>query len=137
MLGTITMFVIARTLDVLHSPDRADLPVLFSLGLLQKMGFVTLVTLITLVTVGLQFLPAGQSAILAYTLPIWVVPALSVSLSSAAVLAVGPISSLFILNENPGLADIIKFCLSGMGILIVGFADQQAARIARTTLGLL
>jgi drug/metabolite transporter (DMT)-like permease len=134
MLGTITMFVIARTLDVLHSPDRADLPVLFSLGPLQKMGFVTLVTL---VTVSLQFLPAGQSAILAYALPIWVVPALSVSLSSAAVLAVGLISSLFILNENPGLADIVKFCLSGMGILVVGFADQQAARIARATLGLL
>jgi len=261
LLGTITMFVIARAMGVLRLPDRADLPVVFSVGLLQNMGFITLVTM------GLQFLPAGRAAILAYTSPIWVVPAaalflgerftlprvlgtglglaglmaifnplsvnwdapgammggglivlatmvwtaglvhvrrhqwrgdvmslipwqllvslvflvpvslmlesptdirwepdllvnilfsgaiasglcvaaqvgamlslpaVSMSLSSAAVPAVGLISSLFILNEHPGVADIIGFCLIGMGILVVGFADRRTARIARAKLG--
>lgn len=69
ILGTITMFVIARCLGILRVPHRADIPVVFSVGLLQNMGF------ITLVTIGMQFMPAGRAAILAYTSPIWVVPA--------------------------------------------------------------
>lgn len=68
-LGTLTMFVIARAMGVLRLPHRADAPVVFSVGLLQNLSF------ITLVTVGMQYLPAGRAAILAYTSPIWVVPA--------------------------------------------------------------
>jgi drug/metabolite transporter (DMT)-like permease len=255
ILGTITMFVIARLLGILRVPHKADIPVVFSVGLLQNMGF------ITLVTVGMQFMPAGRAAILAYTSPIWVVPAaalflgerftlpravgtglglaglmaifnpltidwyapgallggglivlatmiwtaglvhvrrhpwrgdvlslipwqllasvvflvpvslafedpsairwqpdflinilfsgaiasglcvaaqvgairslpaVSMSLSSAAVPAVGLISSIFILNEYPGPPDIVGFCLIGMGILVVGMADRRAARL--------
>ena len=63
------MFVIARFMGILRVPHRADIPVVFSVGLLQNMGF------ITLVTIGMQFMPAGRAAILAYTSPIWVVPA--------------------------------------------------------------
>ena len=69
ILGTVTMFVIARFMGILRVPHRADIPVVFSVGLLQNMGF------ITLVTIGMQFMPAGRAAILAYTSPIWVVPA--------------------------------------------------------------
>tara|TARA_R110000751_G_scaffold172963_2_gene279416 strand:- start:1469 stop:2419 length:951 start_codon:yes stop_codon:yes gene_type:complete len=68
-LGAITMFIIAACMGILRLPHRADWPVLFSVGILQNMAFISLVTL------GLQFLPAGRAAILAYTTPIWVVPA--------------------------------------------------------------
>ncbi|WP_263398694.1 DMT family transporter [Pseudomonas profundi] len=69
LLGTLTMFIIAAAMGNLRLPDRRDWPVLFSVGVLQNMSFIALVTL------GLQFLPAGRAAILAYTTPIWVVPA--------------------------------------------------------------
>lgn len=68
-LGTLAMFIIAAVLGVLRLPRRGDLPVLLSVGVLQNMAFITLVTL------GVQYLPAGRAAILAYTTPIWVVPA--------------------------------------------------------------
>lgn len=74
ILGTITMFVIARFLGILRIPHRTDIPVVISVGLLQNMGF------ITLVTIGMQFMPAGRAAILAYTSPIWVVPAAAIFL---------------------------------------------------------
>lgn len=257
ILGTMTMFVIAWAMGILRFPHRNDVPVVFSVGLLQNMGF------ITLVTVGMQFMPAGRAAILAYTSPIWVVPAaalflgerftlpralgtglglaglmaifnplsinwgepgtllggglivlatmiwtaglvhvrrhqwrgdvlslipwqllasvvflvpvslifenpatirwepdflvniffsgaiasglcvaaqvgairslpaVSMSLSSAAVPAVGLLSSIVILSEYPGPSDIVGFCLIGMGILVVGLADRRAARLAR------
>ena len=68
-LGTLAMFIIAGLLGVLRLPRRGDLPILLSVGVLQNMAFITLVTL------GVQYLPAGRAAILAYTTPIWVVPA--------------------------------------------------------------
>jgi len=68
-IGTITMFLIAGAMGILRVPHRADMPVVFSVGILQNMGFITLVTM------GMQFMPAGRAAILAYTSPIWVVPA--------------------------------------------------------------
>tara|TARA_Y100001968_G_scaffold147064_1_gene134545 strand:- start:550 stop:1518 length:969 start_codon:yes stop_codon:yes gene_type:complete len=68
-LGTLAMFIIAAVLGVLRLPRRGDLPILLSVGVLQNMAFITLVTL------GVQYLPAGRAAILAYTTPIWVVPA--------------------------------------------------------------
>lgn len=256
VLGTLTMFIIARCLGILRIPHREDIPVVFSVGLLQNMGF------ITLVTIGMQYMPAGRAAILAYTSPIWVVPAaalflgerftwpralgtglglaglmaifnpltidwqapgtltggglivlatlvwtaglihvrrhpwrgdvlslipwqllssvfllvplsllmedvgsirwepaflvniffsgalasgvcvaaqvgairslpaVTMSLSSAAVPAVGLISSALILGEQPGRTDILGFCLIGMGILVVGLADRRAANRA-------
>lgn len=68
-LGMSTMFIIALLMGNLRFPHRQDWPVVFSVGILQNMGF------ITLVTVGLQYLPAGRAVILAYITPIWVVPA--------------------------------------------------------------
>lgn len=50
-------------------PVRADLPVIFSVGWLHMVGFSVLVS------VGLQYLPAGRSIVLAYTTPLWVLPA--------------------------------------------------------------
>ncbi|QIB51327.1 DMT family transporter [Pseudomonas sp. OIL-1] len=81
MLGTLTMFAIAMALGVLKRPARADWPVLFSVGILQNMAFISLVTL------GLEFMPAGRAAILAYTTPIWVVPAAALFLGERFTLA--------------------------------------------------
>ncbi|BES71532.1 DMT family transporter [Marinobacter nanhaiticus D15-8W] len=73
-LGMGTMFIIAFLMGNLRLPHRQDWPVVFSVGILQNMGFITLVTL------GLQYLPAGRAVILAYTTPIWVVPAAAIFL---------------------------------------------------------
>ncbi|MFE1597645.1 DMT family transporter [Methylobacterium sp. ID0610] len=53
----------------LRLPGRADWPVVASIGLLQMMLFTALGA------VAMTRLPAGRSAILSYTTPIWVVPA--------------------------------------------------------------
>ena len=50
-------------------PVKADLPVIFSVGWLHMVGFSVMVS------VGLQYLPAGRSIVLAYTTPLWVLPA--------------------------------------------------------------
>ncbi|AWN37144.1 DMT family transporter [Methylobacterium radiodurans] len=50
-------------------PQSADLPVLASVGLLQMMLFTALGA------VAMTHLPAGRSAILSYTTPVWVLPA--------------------------------------------------------------
>jgi drug/metabolite transporter (DMT)-like permease len=50
-------------------PKRADVPVILSVGVLHMTAFSALVSL------GLQFVTAGRSVVLAYTTPIWVLPA--------------------------------------------------------------
>jgi drug/metabolite transporter (DMT)-like permease len=59
-------FLVSRRLVV---PVRADLPVLLSVGLLHMVAFSVLAS------IGLMFLPAGRSVVLAYTTPLWVLPA--------------------------------------------------------------
>ena len=58
-------------------------------------------------------------------------PAVTMSLSSAAVPAVGLLSSAVVLNEQPSGSDIFGFCLVGLGILVVGLADRRQAQRAR------
>jgi drug/metabolite transporter (DMT)-like permease len=64
-LGTVVLILgLGRSLRL---PDRRDLPVVLSVGLGQVAGGVALMNL------ALQVVPAGRSAILVYTMPIWVV----------------------------------------------------------------
>lgn len=49
-------------------PTRADIPVLFAVGVLHMVAFSALSSF------GLQSLPAGRSVVLAYTTPLWVLP---------------------------------------------------------------
>src|SRR5262249_9863165 len=58
----------------LVKPPRSDLPVLLSITLLHMVGFTSLST------IGLGLVPAGRSAVLAYTTPLWVVPGASLFL---------------------------------------------------------
>lgn len=68
LLGAASLFLLVAVRGQLRLPARADWFLVFSVGLLQMAGF------LGLVTVALQFVPAGRSAILAYTTALWVVP---------------------------------------------------------------
>ena len=67
-LGWVSMVAILLPMGRLRLPPRADWPVVISLGLLNMALFMTLTN------IALQVVPAGRSAILAYTTPIWVAP---------------------------------------------------------------
>ena len=67
-LGALTLVLVLACMGRLRLPPRADLPVILSIGLLQMALFLGLVNL------ALQIVPAGRSAVLAYTTPLWVAP---------------------------------------------------------------
>lgn len=80
-LGTLVMALIVYRLGRLRWPPRGDWPVVFSAGVAQNMLF------ITLITIGLQYVPAGRAAVLAYTSSIWVVPLAAIYLGERLTLA--------------------------------------------------
>ncbi len=68
VVGAIVLALLMARKGRLALPDRRDLPVVFSYGLLAIAGASALM-LIALVSA-----PAGRSSIVTYTLPLWVVP---------------------------------------------------------------
>ena len=68
-LGAICLFALLLATGRLARPTRADWPIIWSISIFQMWIFMILTT------IGLQFIPAGRSAILAYTSPLWVLPA--------------------------------------------------------------
>ncbi|GEP12782.1 hypothetical protein MGN01_46270 [Methylobacterium gnaphalii] len=77
-------------------PRRGDLPVVASVGLLQMMLFTALGA------VAMTRLPAGRSAILSYTTPIWVLPAV-----------------VLMFGERIGRRQWAGIGLAGLGILVL------------------
>jgi len=73
-IGAVALFALALATRRLAPPPRADLPVLLSITLLHMIGFGVLSS------VGLELVPAGRSAVLAYTTPLWVAPGASLFL---------------------------------------------------------
>jgi len=73
-IGGVALFALALATRRLAPPPRADLPVLLSIALLHMIGFGVLSS------VGLELVPAGRSAVLAYTTPLWVAPGASLFL---------------------------------------------------------
>lgn len=71
MLVLIAVAVLRRRLVI---PRRSDLPVVLSIALLHMVGFALLTTW------GLQRVSTGRSVVLAYTTPLWVIPAARVFL---------------------------------------------------------
>jgi len=68
-LGAASLFLVqAFRSGTIRLPVRADLPIVFSVGLIQMAAMLALINL------GLTSVPAGRSAILSYTTPLWVVP---------------------------------------------------------------
>jgi drug/metabolite transporter (DMT)-like permease len=68
LLGSCCLFLVALARGRFALPARGDWPVIASVGLLQMAGFLALVNL------GLLNVPAGRSAVLCYTTPLWVAP---------------------------------------------------------------
>jgi drug/metabolite transporter (DMT)-like permease len=67
-LSAFASFLLLLALGRLRLPPRADLPIVASVGVLQLMAFFALVNL------GLRHVPAGRSAVLAYTTTLWLAP---------------------------------------------------------------
>jgi drug/metabolite transporter (DMT)-like permease len=68
LVAVIVLAILMRGTGRLHRPARADLPIVISYGLLAVgVG-------IAIMNVALPFVEAGRASILAYTLPLWVVP---------------------------------------------------------------
>ncbi len=69
--GIAVLAVLMAAAGRLHRPDRSDWPIIISYGLLAVgLG-------ITMMNLALPYIPAGRSSILAYTIPLWVVPVMA------------------------------------------------------------
>ena len=68
IMGAAILFAVAAVLGQLRLPSRHDRLIVLGVGLVQMAVFMALTTF------ALQFVPAGRSAILAYTTSLWVVP---------------------------------------------------------------
>lgn len=76
-VGMATLVAICAATGRLVRPGRGDLPVILSVGLLHMTVFSLLVAL------SLQYVSAGRSVVLAYTTPLWVMPAARMVLGEA------------------------------------------------------
>ncbi|QEX19193.1 membrane protein [Hypericibacter terrae] len=103
LLGSISLFLVAAFRGRLTLPALADWPVVATVGLVQMAGF------LALVNIALLHVPAGRSAVLCYTTPLWVAPGAALFLGETlsrrklAGLALG-LAGLLILFE-PGSFD--------------------------------
>jgi drug/metabolite transporter (DMT)-like permease len=95
-IAAVVLFAVLAATGRLRVPRRADLPVVFTVGICM-MGLY-----VSLVHYALQFVPAGRGALLAYSTPLWVTP----------------IAVLFLGERLTGLrlAGLV-FGLSGLGVL--------------------
>jgi drug/metabolite transporter (DMT)-like permease len=95
--GGLTFFAVqALGTKGIKLPARSDWAVVVSIGLFQVAAVMGLVQL------GLANVPAGRSAILSYTTPLWVLP-----------------GSIMILGERPGLFKLIGLLLGVIGIAVM------------------
>jgi len=78
----------------LKRPHRQDMPIVFSLGIMQFALFVTLVN------VGLTEVNAGRAALLSYTTPLWVTPGAFFFLKE-------PVSRLKLVGAGIGLCGLL------------------------------
>jgi drug/metabolite transporter (DMT)-like permease len=96
-MGSISLLLVqAFRTEGIKLPTRADLPVVFSIGLVQMAAMMALVQL------GLAIVPAGRSAILSYTMPLWVVP-----------------GAILILGERLRMAKITALMLGLTGVVVM------------------
>lgn len=76
-IATAVLFALLLARRRLAWPPRGDVPVLLGIALLHMVGFTVLSTW------GLGLVPAGRTAVLAYTTPLWVVPGARIFLGEA------------------------------------------------------
>ena len=104
LMGAVLLFALLRILGRLTLPQRQDLPIVISVGVLQVAGFMGLAHL------GLQYVDPGRSSILAYTTPLWVTPL-----------------ALLILKERLSGLKIVGLIIGLMGLIALfnPFADHE------------
>lgn len=68
IIGTGTMMAFVIGIKKFSLPHRRDIPLILIIGFLQISFYILLTNL------GLAYLPAGRSSLLAYTTPLWVLP---------------------------------------------------------------
>lgn len=93
-LGMVTLLLLLAALGRLKLPQRSDLPVILTVGLLQVALFLGAINF------ALQFVEAGRSSVLAYTTPLWVTPA-----------------AILILGERPSRLKIAGLLLGLIGLI--------------------
>ncbi len=69
LVGSATMMILVIAMGKFTWPERRDYPLILIIGLLQLSIY------ILLANIGLSYLPAGRSSLLAYTTPLWIMPA--------------------------------------------------------------
>lgn len=101
VVGTITMMLLVISINKFTWPRLKDWPLIAIIGLFQISFFMLLANF------GMAYIPAGRSALLAYTTPLWVMPI-----------------ATFIFREQTSYWRWIGFFL-GIGGLIVLLQPQQ------------
>ncbi|OGT37246.1 MAG: hypothetical protein A3F12_06680 [Gammaproteobacteria bacterium RIFCSPHIGHO2_12_FULL_38_14] len=96
IVGTTTMMAVVMAVKKFALPQKKDYPLIIIIGLLQISIY------ILLTNVGLTYLPAGRSSLLAYTTPLWIMPA----------------ATLFF-NEKAGRLRWLGFILGVGGLVIL------------------
>lgn len=96
MVGTATMMAIVIAIGKFSLPKPRDYPLIAIIGLLQISIY------LLLANIGLAYLPAGRSSLLAYTTPLWIMPA-----------------ATFFFNEKAGKFRWIGFALGVSGLFIL------------------
>ena len=74
IFGSLVLFAFLKIRRTITRPTRRDLPIVISVGVLQMGVF------IAAINVGLLFVEAGRSSILAYTTSLWVLPGAAIFL---------------------------------------------------------
>ena len=143
LLGGACLFALVAARGRLRIPERRDLPILISVGVLQIALFLGIIHF------SLQYVDAGRSAILAYTTPLWITPMAVVLLNEPMTtrrlaglgLGLGGIGVLF----NPATFDYSQTpALIGNGLLLlaalgwaVGIVHVRLHRWVMTSLELM
>jgi len=95
-LGCLSAFLFLLAIRALKMPTRQDLPILLSVGILQLAGAQLLIH------AGLAYVPAGKSAVLSYTTPLWVLP-----------------GAYLFLGERLNVRGILGLCLGLLGLVLL------------------
>jgi drug/metabolite transporter (DMT)-like permease len=96
ILGAAVLFVVLFTRRSITRPTRRDVPIVLSVGILQVGVFIACINL------GLRYVEAGRSAILAYTTSLWVLPGAAV-----------------FIRERVGRIHVIGFVLGITGVAVL------------------
>src|SRR4029077_2634465 len=95
-ISVLALFAISLGVTGLTAPKRGDAPVLISMVLLHMVGFTILTQL------ALQFVPAGQSTVLAYTSVLW-----------------APLFAALFLRERLSLRRALGLGLGVLGLIVI------------------